>query len=165
MNDIIQLCKKYNIDTIRVSQSSPTSSCNNHWLMSAEINKFLEEMKRVDECILVPNNIKLHFDCPVKPCQVSKRLYEYFAKKMILSHKCRARIFIGSDLKVKHCYANEKYFPSKYLYEFNAYDEIFKYIENQNIILTTKQNDKCKNCNYYGNVPCGCLSLNAEEEK
>lgn len=164
LNDIIQLCKKYDIDTIRVSQASPKSSYNNEWLESAGINLFLAEMRKIDECTLSPNKIKLHFDCPVKPCQVDNELFEYFNKKKILSNKCRARIFIGSDLKIKHCYANEQYFPKKYLYEFNSYDEIFKYIEKSNINLALKQNGKCKKCKYYGDIPCGCLSLNNKEE-
>ena len=164
LSDIILLCKEYDIDTIRVSQSSPKISYNNEWLEPTGINLFLAEMKRINECILTPNKIKLHFDCPVKPCQVDNELFEYFNKKKILSNKCRARIFIGSDLKIKHCYANEQYFPKKYLYEFNSYDEIFKYIEDRNAKLTSRQNDKCKECKYHGDIPCGCLSLNDKEE-
>ena len=159
IEDIINLCKNYKIDTIRVSQSSPQISQENMWLEDEKTNLFLSEMRKLDEEILIPNNIKIHFDCPIRPCVVNEELFDYFFKKGVLSNKCRPRVFIGSDLKVKHCYANEKVYPNKFLHDFDCYDEIFNYIEQININLTENKNLKCKNCKYYGNIPCGCMSL------
>lgn len=158
IDDIIKLCIKHNITTIRVSQASPKESRNNQWLSFEETNLFLHKMYEFDRNILSYNNIKLHFDCPVKPCKVDKEIFNYFFDKKTISYKCRPRIFVGYDLKIKHCYANEVLYPENYLYHFSSYQDIFEYIEKTNIGLASAENKKCVGCKYFSNIPCGCLS-------
>lgn len=160
IDDIITICEKYGLKTIRVSQANPTVSKNNTWLSAQEINRFLVCMGSVSEQIK-HKGIRLDFDCPIAPCLINKEIYSYFFNKDELAARCGTKIVIKPDLTIEHCYITAPITKTKTIFDYESYDAAFADINNQlSQYRRSVQPDKCNTCEYKCDIiPCGCYGF------
>ena len=160
LSDIIALCEKYGLKTIRISQANPTILKNNMWLTAADINCFLHYIQGVNE-ELEHKNICINFDCPIAPCVVDNDLYSYFCSRNVLTSKCGTKLVVNPDLTVEHCYITAPIAVGKSIFQYNSYDDALNDISSQLSAYRTKMAlDKCHDCEHKCDLtPCGCYGF------
>ncbi len=158
LSDIVALCEKYGLKTIRVSQANPTISKNNTWLK--DINSFLHYMQNVNE-ELDRKEICIDFDCPIAPCVVDDNVYLYFYLRNMLASKCGTKLVVNPDLTVEHCYITAPIVAGKSIFQYDSYDDALNDINNQLSAYRDKMIiDKCRNCEHKHKLaPCGCYGF------
>lgn len=160
MTDLICLCEKYGMRTIRVSQANPTISKNNTWLTAQDINNFLQYMRGINEKIS-EKGICIDFDCPIAPCIVDEDVYQYFFSRNVLASKCGSKLVVNPDLTIEQCYITAPIATGNNLFEYESYEAAMNYLENH-LGLYRKKNitSKCYDCVYRCEfVPCGCYGF------
>lgn len=160
LSDIVTLCEKYRLRTIRVSQANPTISKNNIWLTAHEINRFLCYMQRVNE-ELERKEICIDFDCPIAPCVVDNNVYLYFYLRNVLVSKCGTKLVVNPNLTIEHCYITAPIASGKNIFEYDSYDDALNDIKNHLVVYRNKKMaDKCRDCEHECEpVPCGCYGF------
>lgn len=160
LSDIIMLCEKYGLRTVRVSQANPTISKNNTWLSAADINNFLYYMRSIND-ELNGKGIGIDFDCPIAPCVVDDVIYKYFYSRNVLASKCGTKLVVNPDLTVEHCYITAPIASGKNIFDYRTYDEAISDIETKLFAYRAQKiTDRCRDCEYECElVPCGCYGF------
>lgn len=160
LSDIVALCEKYGLRTIRVSQANPTISKNNTWLTASDINGFLHYMRSINEG-LDDKEICIDFDCPIAPCVVDGDVYWYFYSRNVLASKCGTKLVVNPDLTIEHCYITSPIAAGKNIFEYESYDEAMNDIDKQlSVYRDKKKTAKCRDCKHKCElVPCGCYGF------
>jgi organic radical activating enzyme len=162
INYLVSLSREYGIKKIRVSQSSPSATANNKWLLPSEIRdlyRFIHEQ----QVRLKSEGIMFQFDCPVAPCIVEPEDYRYFVERNQIASHCKAQLYLSFDMKVGHCYATSEVVGGKSLKDFSSYRAAYQYIEAElkrykNTYRSSPGKD-CTQCSFDQIAPCGCYGF------
>ena len=96
-------------------------------------------------------NVSMAFDCGMNNCFISKKVLEVMRENRYLQNisSCLGPfIDITTDLKVLYChYSSQKYFPSKYYYEFDTPKHCLNYLLEQKEQFYKNYDFDCKNIN------------------
>jgi organic radical activating enzyme len=97
------------------------------------------------------DNVSMSFDCGMNNCFISTKVFELMRKNGYLqdiSFCSGPFIDITTDLKVLYChYSSQKYFPSKYYYEFETPLHCMYYFLDLKEHFFKKYDFDCKNIN------------------
>lgn len=160
LSDIVSLCEKYRLKTIRVSQANPTISKTNTWLTASDINDFLHYMRSINEEI-GEKGICIDFDCPIAPCIVDGDIYQYFYSRNLLAAKCGTKLVVNPDLTIEHCYITAPVVTGNNIFEYESYEEAMEHLEQQ-LSLHREKNitAQCRSCVHKCElIPCGCYGF------
>lgn len=160
LSDIVSLCERYSLKTIRVSQANPTISKTNTWLTALDINGFLHYMQSINE-ELDEKGICIDFDCPIAPCVVDGDVYQYFYSRNVLASKCGAKLVVNPDLTIEHCYITAPIAAGNNIFEYESYEKAMDYLD-QKLALHREKNitSRCRVCAHKCElIPCGCYGF------
>lgn len=160
LSDIVSLCEKFSLKTIRVSQANPTISKTNTWLTASDINDFLHYMRSINEEV-GKKGICIDFDCPIPPCIVDEDIYQYFYSRNLLAAKCGTKLVVNPDLTIEHCYITASVATGKSIFEYESYEKAMEHLDQQLSLhrekfLLTRCNSCVHKCEL---IPCGCYGF------
>lgn len=161
IEDLVELAKKFNVTTLRVSPANPTINAENYYMDSYQINDLMTYLMK-KQMELDKLGIIIKFDCPISPCIVNPDVYSFFEKRKQLTYKCGRRIVVCTDGSLEHCYVTSP-IVKLHINQFNTYEEIESCIKQKlrEYSLSCFNNEKCIGCSYYSEIPCGCFGLHS----
>ena len=162
-NYIIELCKKYKKNNLRISYAAPT--CQYSQVDKDEYyNNGIPQLLELNQ-LAYKNNIELRIDCNMIPACYFKEDDLAFLKKNIIHWKtlCKPVIDITPDFKATCCFGAYGLID---LHQFDNINEVSNYFLFKTIYPKREangQNDKCKNCKKFNNLSCqgGCLAFSS----
>lgn len=162
-NYIIELCKKYKKNNLRISYAAPT--CQYSQVDKDEYyNNGIPQLLELNQ-LAYKNNIELRIDCNMIPACYFKEDDLAFLKKNVIHWKtlCKPVIDITPDFKATCCFGAYGLID---LHQFDNINEVSNYFLFKTIYPKREangQNDKCKNCKKFNNLSCqgGCLAFSS----
>ena len=162
-NYIIELCKKYKKNNLRISYAAPT--CQYSQVDKDEYyNNGIPQLLELNQ-LAYKNNIELRIDCNMIPACYFKEDDLAFLKKNVIHWKtlCKPVIDITPDFKATCCFGAYGLID---LHQFDNINEVSNYFLFKTIYPKRQangQNDKCKDCKKFNNLSCqgGCLAFSS----
>jgi len=100
--------------------------------------------------------IKAYFDCPIPPCFINLKVFDFLRKHRAVSIVCSPKVFVTWDYKLTHCYSTMGLFMPPFE-KFKNINDASNYVKNIIAGISVNRDiSLCNECKYEGIGLCGC---------